>query len=253
MSYSSFTKLMVGDELKELGYVKATKEEWVKIIDKSIFVSVWVQNLHGTMIFNFKIFPLFGIDPGYYSIMHILQQKTLAEGGDPAFSGAVLRLYDPGTDNEKKSIAAGKSIFAIIRPIIEGVTDLESAARAIQKADYLRCFYTYSTRLGREYTLEEHIAWPPEPVFFILCKLGKYREAADYLERDLSFFQNFQGTQGDPEFYESIRKNEHNRIDPLLQLVYEEKYDELERIMQSHYEKNCKEIEKNYKITISCQ
>ncbi|MBR0136163.1 MAG: hypothetical protein IJM18_08170, partial [Clostridia bacterium] len=188
MSLISFSKAMLGDDLTEIGFKKKKGTKWVKIVDRSVFMAVSTRSLYGLLEIQFSIEPLYFHFCIEKSMVGFYAGLLALNGTNCEVPNIMIPVLDENTEAGKRVIEKGRQQFRAIKPMLERVVDLESALSVLNEIDYIPCKSAFTQRLGREYTIEEHTVFQHEKGFFILCKLGRYQEAAEYLRQSLYIY-----------------------------------------------------------------
>ena len=251
MSLISFSKAMLGDDLAEIGFKKKKGTKWVKIVDRSVFMAVSTRSLYGLLEIQFRIEPLYCDFCMEKSIFNFYTGFLMLNGEGSEVSNLMIPILDENTEAGKRVIEKGRQQFRALKPMLERVVDLESALSVLNEIDYIPCKSAFTQRLGREYTIEEHTVFPPEKGFFILCKLGRYQEAAEYLRQSLYIYPiRIWNEYRDNKDQEELLANEKLRLLPLIELVEQGDFDKLENMMNDYYNENLKAMEEEYGVKL---
>lgn len=249
---------MLGTELDELGFVYAgTKNadrgpEWIKIIDNMIYLTFRARKTGGGFIeVWFSVGSLLARYPEnslkMYFLSDIMGQQILNSGGDNGVLGFNLFFSNGSEEIIDSDINRGRKCFSIVKPVLASVNDLESCFKAKQRSGYLSTFVYARKWYGREATEEDYAEYPPDDAFFILCMLGRYDEAANYLLRYLKEFKRvYWNTTDGPQLYQK-------KVDtwtPYIELAEKREIGRLNAMMIKNYNANCDwvEVNKGFKI-----
>lgn len=260
MSFITFAKTALGDELAALGFERKRGVDWFKLIDDCIWlrfrlrkVAVGLCELHFGMQSLFSKLWSDDEEPKSYTELQFNAgfqyfERERAKGVERIYMHPIYE--DENTDDGKASIAHVRGIFAVIAPVLASVSDLSSCKRAIELADYMTQYPHLTHELDSELEQKGFTAWPPEDVFFILCKQGKYGEAAAYLKRDIIYhgehMTRIHGSENGNEQMEYEKK----RVTPYIEMIERGETDKIEQIMRENYIRNCDLIESIFKIEI---
>ncbi len=258
MTFLSFMKKMIGDDLLELGFTYAGTERtyhgpvWYKLIDNCIFMLVNARKLsYGLIEICFCMDSLFS--PCYenamfrHSVAWIAEEHRLAIGGEDKPLGFLL-LYSNGPEEEtQRLIEHGKSAFALIKPLLASVLDFESCFNAKQKAGYMERFITARKWFGSEYTIDDYAEWPPIHAYCLLCAMGKYDKAADYILKEIALFEKVQSKVSDGMRLIQEHKEEW---EPYLKMAQNHEAEKIHELMRKTYLANCDMLDVKLKIRV---
>ena len=251
MSQISFTKAMLGEDLAKLGFIKKKGAKWVKIVDDSVFMAVSTRSLYGLLEIQFRIEPLCCDFCMEKSIFNFYTGFLMLNGEGSEVSNLMIPILNESTDAGKRAIEKGRQQFRALKPMLERVVDLESALDALTEIDYITVKASFTQRLGREYTIEEHTVFPPEKGFFILCRLGRYNEAAEYLRQSLDIYpMRIWDEYSDDKEQNELLENEKLRLLPLAKLIEQGDFDKLNKMMNDCYMRNKKVMENEYGVKL---
>ncbi len=242
---------LFNEELNEIGLVRSKGLEWYKLIDSIAYVNVLVRKA-GPMLSVYAaarslLSPLEDSYAGMETVDNMHFQRLMSNGMtvDQIF---LEHLYYIENDEDAllKMKALAHEMIEPVKPVLFGVCDLQSCYDAENKLAYMNCFYTSSKLLGRPFTLDETTVFPPLDCFFILCKQGRYDEAADYFRRGLA---NYERKYADPNLPDLV-ENVWGKWMPYVRMVENGEYEKLNGIMLKSYNDNCDLLEAKHKIKI---
>lgn len=260
MSFVTFAKTALGEELAKLGFERKSGVDWFKLIGDCIWLRFRFRQLsYGTFEVHFGIQSLFSKlfvdDTQRYTSLQfnaamLYRQRELAKGVALTRIDMFPMYEDENSDDGRAAIAKVKEMFSVVNPLLASVHDLKSCKRAIELADYMQRYPHLSHELDSELERKGFTAWPPEDVFFILCRQGRHAEAADYLRHDIKNYGDWIMKTHDAEFCTKLVADEKARLDLYIEMIERGENDRIERIMRGNYCTNCDMIEKNFKIRI---
>ena len=251
MSLISFSNAILKDDLSALGFQRKAGSEWIKIVDRMILLSVGTRSLNGFIEISYEISPLFWKLAYNTSIFTVYKGILGKANKEVDLSDVMIPILDEKTDKGKLMVEKGRKLFKLIEPTFGEVKDLESAFYAMHKLDYIASAPFFSRYFGREYSLDEHTIWPPEGAALILCKLGRYDEAYEYLNQALiNYSARSYNPYSSSDDLKKLYLNEENRLIPLIESFRQGEVDKIEKLMNEHYFENIKRIEAKYKISI---
>ena len=252
MSLISYVNSILNDDLTEIGLKRQKGLEWYKIVDNSIYVNVLVRNTRGILWLHASarslLSPLNDSFLAMDRVDDIYMESLLREGKtiDQIFLSHLI--YNEDNENVlPKMKTLGHEMIGLVKPVLAGVHDLQSCYYAQNMLGYLNCCYIESRRLGRDYKFEEHTVWPPLDCFFMLCKMGRYDAAADYIRRELANYERiFANNTNLPKLLEE----NNNRFMPYVSMAENGEYEKINEIMLKNYNENCDYLEAKHRIRI---
>ena len=245
MSLLSFMDEMLGEELKEIGFTRKKGLEWYKIIDDCIYLNVYVRRIGGGFIHIYcKSRSLFSPLIGPVSFMDFVNMIYSEVEKQNGRSGSALH-YDERPEVKEKMMDCGRKIFGSVKPILGSVSDLKSCFEANEILNSLRC-------TGKAAITKDHTSWPPEDGYFILCRLGLYEEAGNYMNNAIINYRRYlertsSFTALDAELADRVKKE----LTPYIRLVETKDYAAINSMMKSNYIAACDELEQKYRIKIN--
>ena len=256
MTFLAYIKQMLADELNELGFKYCgTKNDyhgpkWYKLIDDMFYLQVWARNLgYGFIEIWFSIDSLLGDKlsntPFQHNLARLMTQELLNEGKAVGpLGGFVLRFLNDNEKNIEWWLERGRRSFALARPILESVYDFESCLAAKQRAGYAELYFHGRELLGREYTPDDYAEFPPLDVFFILCYLERFDDAAEYIQRYMNGM-----ARSNPNDIQ-ILEEDARIYSPYMEMAKNREVEKIRTMMIENYNTNCDILEERHGIKI---
>ena len=255
MTFLAYIKQMLSDDLNELGFKYCgTKNayhgpEWYKLIDGMFYLQVWARKLgYGFIEIWFSIKSLLGDKlydtPSQHNLAMLMTQDLLNDSKDVGPLGFVLFFSNDNEENIKSGLEWGRKSFALARPILESVHDFESCLAAKQSAGYAERYFQGKKWLGREYTPDDYVEFPPLDVFFILCYLERYDDAAEYIQRHLN-----EMAMSHPNDTQVIESHTNTYV-PYMEMAKNREVAKIRAMMIENYNANCDSLEEKHGIKI---
>lgn len=252
MSLISYANSILNEDLSEIGLKRKKGLEWYKLIDNMFYVNVLVRKTGPILWVNVAVrsllAPLEDSDMGMDEVDGMHWQSLLCEGkpDNQIFLEHLVYIEnDEGALQRMKTL--GHRMIEPIKPVLLSVHDLQSCYEAKNMLAYMMCRYSKSKSLGRDISPDEVTTWPPLDCFFILCKLGRYDDAADYIRRELADYEQI---HAEDEILPILLEEERGFWMPYVRMVENGEYDRINEIMLKNYNENCDILEKKHKIKI---
>ena len=133
MSFITFAKAMLGDELVEIGFERKSGVDWYKLIDNCILLRLRFRKLYGFTEVTFGIQSMFS-KLGYSEILNNnLMDYGPRTNGNVDLESIVLAYADENTPGGQEMIEKGKRMFSVVKPVLASVHDLQSCFDAMQQ------------------------------------------------------------------------------------------------------------------------